>query len=113
MPIFELIALLVFGLGAWLWMDSVKAREIAVRAAAIACAEDGCQLLDETVAIRAFRFGRDAQGVLKLVREYGFEFSETGDNRRAGWLILLGHDVEMLHLRTKLRLVDSPYDSPE
>lgn len=105
MPIFELLALSFVGLAVWLWLDSVKARETAVYEAARACQADALQLLDETVAIRALRLIRDSEGRLKLLREYGFEFSETGDDRRSGRLTLVGHELEMLHLRPQLFVV--------
>ncbi|MGE5385888.1 MAG: DUF3301 domain-containing protein [Betaproteobacteria bacterium] len=108
MPIFEILGLSLGALAVWLWLDSVKAREIAVAAALAACAQDALQLLDETVAIRKLWLARDSEGRLRLLREYGFEFSETGDNRRSGRLTLIGHELEMLHLRPRLCLVETP-----
>lgn len=107
MPVFEFIALAFGGLLVWLWLDSVKAREVAVRSAAYACQAEALQLLDETVAIRALRLVRDNEGRVRLFREYGFEFSDTGDNRRSGRLTLIGHELEMLHLRPRLQLVST------
>ncbi|RIX45587.1 MAG: DUF3301 domain-containing protein [Rhodocyclales bacterium GT-UBC] len=104
----DLLELLVFvGLlaAAWLWLDSLKAREIGVAAAQQACAEEGLQLLDETVVIRALRPARDDAGQLRLRRVYGFEYSDNGDNRRAGSVTLVGHVVEMLHVRPNLYVV--------
>ena len=108
MPIFELIAISVGALAVWLWIDSVGAREIALRATSIACASDGLQLLDETVAIRSLRPTRDADGRLRLLREYGFEFSDTGNDRRTGRIILIGQDVEMLQLQPNLYVMAQP-----
>lgn len=104
MPTFELIALVLAAAGLWLWMDSIRAREIAVRAAAEACAEEGVQLLDDTVAIRSLRPARDEDGRLCLLRRYDFEFSDTGENRRSGWLVLQGHFLQTVHLHTSLYL---------
>lgn len=99
MPIFELIALSLGAAGVWLWLDSIKAREIAVRAAFRACDGDGVQLLDETVAIRALGLARNERGNLCFVRKYGFEFSDTGENRRSGWLVLRGREIEAFRLQ--------------
>lgn len=108
MPIFELIALALGALAVWLWIDSVGAREIALRATGLACANEGLQLLDETVAIKSLRPTRDADGRLRLLREYGFEYSDTGNDRSSGRIILIGQDVEMLHLRPNLYVLVQP-----
>lgn len=105
MPIPELVVFLLIATAAWLWLDSVKAREIAVQAAHQACAQEGAQLLDETVEIRSFRLARNTAGRLRPMRKYSFEFSDTGDNRRSGWIVLLGHEVDSWHLHRALYLV--------
>ena len=93
---FEIILIAILAAGAWLWMDSLKAREIAVLAARNACAADGFLLLDDTVAISAFKPARNDDGRLTLQRAYDFEYSDTGNNRLAGCVVLLGHRVVML-----------------
>lgn len=117
MPLFdtfsEILLLLLGAAAVWFWLDSLKAREIAVRAAEAACAEEGFQFLDQTAVVRSLRFGRDDEGRLKLRRIYGFEFSDTGDNRRAGSLALLGQDIEWLQLRPQLYVVPRASDDHE
>ena len=49
MDLYELLALALMVGGIWLWLDSLKAREIGMQAAQRACAEEGLQFLDETV----------------------------------------------------------------
>jgi hypothetical protein len=95
---FELISLLVLPALAWLWFDSVKVREIAVRAAKHACQARGCQFLDETVAIAKLKTARDDEGRLLLRRTYHFEYSDTGDNRRPGSVVMLGQQVAALDI---------------
>ena len=46
---------LIVGALAWFWLDSLKAREAGIREAREACAADGLQLLDDTVAGRGLR----------------------------------------------------------
>ena len=41
---------------------------------------------------------RDADGRLRLRRTYAFEFSESGDNRRQGAIVMLGGRLEDLQL---------------
>jgi hypothetical protein len=94
----ELLALAIALAGAWLWLDSLRAREHAIAAGRAACARYGVQLLDETVAFTRLRLARDDNGRLCLRRTYVFEFSETGDNRRQGAIVMLGARLEDLRL---------------
>ena len=93
--------ILIFGLGflgIYFWIDSLRAREHAVAAGRSACERYGVQLLDDTVAVAWLRFARDEDGRLRLRRTYTFEFSDTGNNRRHGTIVMLGARVEDLHL---------------
>ena len=98
MPGVEIISLIVLAAIAWLWLDSLKAREIAVRAARAACAAEGLMLLDDTVAIANLKPVRDDDGHVKLQRAYDFEYSDTGNNRIKGSIVLLGHRVMILNV---------------
>jgi hypothetical protein len=82
----------------WLWLDSLKARDAAIAAARRACDGEGLQFLDESVAIAGFKLDRDGEGALVLRRTYTFEFSDTGDNRRRGSVVMLGHRVLLLNV---------------
>ncbi len=94
----EIISMLILAAIAWLWLDSLKAREIAVRAARAACATEGLLLLDDTVAIANLKPVRDDDGHVKLQRAYDFEYSDTGNNRIKGSVVLLGHRVMILNV---------------
>ena len=59
MPGPEIVIILILGGFAWLWLDSLKAREAAIRAARAACAAEGLMLLDYTVAIAGLKLARD------------------------------------------------------
>ena len=113
MELLELLVLALLGAAVWLWLDSLKAREIGVTAAQAACADEGLQFLDDTVAIRSLRLIRDDDGRLRLRRVYGFEYSDTGDNRRSGTVTLLGQRVELLHVRPQLYVVPKAPDTHE
>ncbi len=95
LEIFSLLALVALG---WLWLDSLRARDAAIIAARAACDSDGFQLLDDTVAIASLKPSRDGDGALVLRRAYSFEYSDTGDNRRRGSIVLLGHRVLLLNI---------------
>jgi hypothetical protein len=88
----------VLGAAVFLWIDSLRARERAVRAGRDACARYGVQFLDETVSFAKLRLGRDEEGRIRIARTYTFEFSDTGNNRRNGAIVMLGADVQDLHL---------------
>lgn len=81
-----------------LWNDALKARERALQASGRVCRELDVQLLDQTVALRRMRPARDAGGRLRLRREYGFEFTLEGSERRRGTVLMLGVRVESVHL---------------
>lgn len=94
----ELAALVVLAAAALFWADSLRARERALEAGRAACQRYGLQFLDETVAIARLRLARDAEGRIRLARTYAFEFSDTGNNRRHGAIVMLGTEIADLHL---------------
>jgi hypothetical protein len=94
----ELAAILAIGGGVLLWTDSLKARERAVRAGRSACERYELQFLDDTVSFTRMRLARNDDGALRIARTYTFEFSDTGNNRRHGAIVMLGGEVRDLHL---------------
>jgi len=94
----ELIGILVLAALAWLWLDSLKAREAAVRAAREVCAAEGLMFLDDTVAIASLKPVRNDEGQVTLQRAYDFEYSDTGDNRLKGCVVMQGHRVVLLNV---------------
>ena len=93
----ESITLFLLAALVWLWFDSMRARERALASGKRVCARDGLMFLDETVECVALGFGRDGEGRMALRRTYGFEFSDTGNNRRSGSIVMLGGEVESLY----------------
>ena len=98
MPVLEVLGILILGGLAWLWLDSLKAREAAIRAAREVCAAEGLMLLDYTVAISGLKPVRNEGGRLTLQRAYDFEYSDTGNNRLKGSLVLLGHRLVIFNV---------------
>jgi hypothetical protein len=94
----ELTILFVFVAGAWFWLDSLRARDVALDGARRACEAEGVQLLDWTVAVRKIRLGRDDEGRRGLQRTYEFEFSDTGNNRVGGSITVIGQQMLALSL---------------
>jgi hypothetical protein len=94
----ELAGIVLIAAAILLWADSLKARERAVRAGRSACERYQLQFLDDTVSFARLRLARNPDGELRLARTYTFEFSDTGNNRRQGAIVMLGADVQDLHL---------------
>ena len=90
----EPFAIVMIAAGAWFWVDSLRARERALAVGRRACERYGVQLLDETVAFATLGIARDDAGRLHLRRSYTFEFSDTGNNRRRGAMVMRGGDLQ-------------------
>ncbi len=88
-----LFLLLLAALG-WFWFGSLRALEIARNMGKHACSDADVQFLDDTVASISMALARDKSGRRVLRRTYRFEFSETGNTRLEGRLILLGDKIE-------------------
>ncbi|HET6545292.1 MAG TPA: DUF3301 domain-containing protein [Rhodanobacteraceae bacterium] len=77
------------GAAIWLWMDALRAREIAIRIGRELCEGNGVQLLDQSVALDRLRLRRSA-GRLQWCRRYRFDVSLDGSDRHRGHLDLDG-----------------------
>lgn len=94
----EVAAILAIVVGALLWTDSLRARERAVQAGRSACERYQLQFLDDTVSFARIRLARNEDGELRIARTYAFEFSDTGNNRRHGSIVMLGGELQDLRL---------------
>ena len=94
----EIFLLVLFGALAWYWYAGMQVREQAIAVGRRACGESGLQFLDESVALSKTRFARNSSGQLQFLRDYRFEFSDTGNNRRPGVIRMLGNRVEWVSL---------------
>ncbi len=93
MDMLSLISLLLLAALGWFWFNSLRALEIARDMGKHACSNANVQFLDDTVAIIALALVRDITGRRVFRRTYRFEFSETGNTRLEGRLILLGDKI--------------------
>jgi hypothetical protein len=98
----EFLSLLALLAVAWYWHDSLKAREAAMRTARSACEAEGLQLLDDTVALAGLKPVRNENGRLVLQRTYAFEYSDTGDNRRRGSIVMVGQRATVVNIGLRL-----------
>ena len=101
--LFAIFLLLLIG---WFWLDSLRAREIAVGICQAACRQRDLQFLDQAVALRRLGLGWRAEG-LRLRRVYRFDFSEEGLGRRSGYIVMRGRSLEELSFGLPERTEDS------
>ena len=94
----EFVVILVLLGFAWFWQDSLRVREMAIALAKDFCAKENVQFLDGAVAAVSMRLKRDGRGRVVVARNYQFEFTDTGNNRLQGTMIMLGHTLETMHL---------------
>ena len=91
----NLLALFLLLLIGWFWLDSLRAREIALGICRAACEARGLQLLDQAVALRRLGLSWRGDGI-RLRRVYRFDFSEEGVGRLSGYLVLRGINLDEL-----------------
>ncbi|MHB9800556.1 DUF3301 domain-containing protein [Pseudomonas sp. MT3] len=89
--------MLVVAAAAW-WWRTHGIRERALVLAKQHCAREGVELLDEAVALQRIRLRRDGRNHLRLAREYGFEFTATGQERYAGTIRMFGQHLGRIEL---------------
>ncbi|MEP6939823.1 MAG: DUF3301 domain-containing protein [Rudaea sp.] len=71
------------------WQNALRARDLARSLGHGICADAGVQLLDQTVTLSGLGLARNAQGHLRLRRNYAFEISLDGMDRHRGGLQML------------------------
>ena len=98
MDVISLLFLLLLSVLGWFWFSSLRALEVARTRGKRACGDANVQFLDDTVASIGLSLVRDQSGRRVLRRIYRFEFSETGNTRLEGRLILLGNNIESITL---------------
>ena len=93
-----IVFLVMLGLIIWFWQDSLRSREIAVFFTRQYCQSLTCQILDETVALKALKPGRNLLGNFAFYRHYQFEFSLNGYDRYSGNVFLIGQKPTSIQL---------------
>ncbi|MDE2311156.1 MAG: DUF3301 domain-containing protein [Betaproteobacteria bacterium] len=94
MDVASLLFLLLLAALGWFWFDSLHALEIARNAGRQVCGKANVQFLDDTVSSIGLALVRNEAGRRVLRRTYRFEFSETGNSRLEGRMLLLGSRIE-------------------
>jgi len=81
----------------WLFLDSLRSQETAIAICKKACEERNVQLLDQTVSVHRVGIRWGTEGI-RLRRVYRFDYSDDGENRHTGHLILVGTRQEELSM---------------
>lgn len=93
----DLLYLIVLGLGLWFWKDSMQVREHVLSACERHSREMNVQLLDQSVNLMRLTLRRDPRdGRVKFRRDFRFDISLRGDDRRQGQVAVLGRRI--LHI---------------
>ena len=86
-----LLAMIFLAAGYFWWSAARAAAERARDVGRHACDAAGVQWLDQTVHADGLRLRRREDGWLGLERSFRFEYSEDGQDRHIGRLVLLGN----------------------
>jgi hypothetical protein len=86
LPLLSLAAIAVW------WYHALRLRERAIAHARRLCERHGLQLLDDSVALHRLRMNW-RHGRLHVLREYRFDTSPGGHDRRAASITLLGDRI--------------------
>jgi hypothetical protein len=81
----------------WFWQDTLRVRELALKAAHEICTRQQLQLLDATVILQRVAVKR-TRGRPVLQRTFLFTYSCDGDDRQTGFIITAGNHVEQVGL---------------
>ena len=86
----SILILLFLATLAWFWMNSIRAKEIAMHASATACQQIQAQFLDQTASLKNIQLIRNKAGRLGIERTYSFDFSRDRETRNQGLVTIKG-----------------------
>ena len=101
----EIFLLILLGFVALLWYSASKSKEQAFAIAKRECEKKNLQLLDQTVVLDEARVRRDDTGWPTLWRRYRFDYTETGDARNQGLLLLHGARLVRIDLGSEQTII--------
>lgn len=88
-----LLTMILVAIGFAWWSAARGAAERAEEVGRDACRAAGVQWLDQTVHANGMRLHRGANGWLGFERSFRFEYSEGGNDRHVGRLVLRGRQL--------------------
>ncbi|MCB1686909.1 MAG: DUF3301 domain-containing protein [Halioglobus sp.] len=76
------------------FLGALRVRELALQAVIRASERDDFQLLDQSVHIQRLSMSRDSAKRWRIWRQYRFDYSYDGVERRQGFVIMLGKQLQ-------------------
>lgn len=101
------LIIIVLAAVAWFWLDSSRARELAIGICKRASEKYGVQFLDESVELKRLGLRWPSEGI-RIRRVYQFEFSRDGMQRVTGSLALVGINLEFFDLEYSIIDLNQP-----
>jgi uncharacterized protein DUF3301 len=92
----EILVLFIFGAACLFFLEAIRVRELATQAVVRAGERDDFQLLDQNVHVQRMSLSRNERGNWAIWRQYRFDYSYDGVNRRQGHVIMLGKKLQAL-----------------
>ncbi len=90
----EVLVLFGFCAAGLYFLSAIRVRELAINAVAKASKRDDFQLLDQTVHIQRISLSRNDRGRWCIWRQYRFDYSLDGLERRQGHVMMLAKKVQ-------------------
>ena len=94
----SILIILFLALLAWFWLNSIRAKEIAMQASAEACKQIEAQFLDQTASLKKLRISRNQNGRMIFERIYSYDFSRDRETRIQGLVTIIGQRVTQVLL---------------
>jgi len=92
----DLGLLLGFVVACLYFLSALRVRELAVQAVSLASRRDDFQLLDQSVHMQRISLSRDREGRWRIWRQYRFDYTYDGVERRQGSVIMLGRQLQSI-----------------
>ena len=92
----EISLVFVFGAFCVFFLEAIRVRELATQAVRRASEQDDFQLLDQAVHVQRLSLSRNDSGRWSIWRQYRFDYSYDGVERRQGHVIMLGKKLQAL-----------------
>ncbi len=94
----NILILLLLATLVWFWMNSARAKEIALQASAKACHDINAQFLDQTASLKSLKLIRTNTGRMGIQRIYRFNFSLDRISRLDGYVEINNYEVSHVFL---------------
>lgn len=101
----EILILFLVGAVCLYFFSSTRVRELALQHVGRASARDDFQLLDQSVHIQRVSLSRDLDGRWRIWRQYRFDYSYDGVQRRQGHVIMLGKSLQSVVVSEQPRVL--------